>query len=81
MTRPFSILSQAIQYLGRDCRLEPSRRIQEQTRMSGVNGDKARFHKKRKSKIARRIRNHAEVQKAGGIAPASEQPSKGQAKQ
>ncbi len=49
--------------------------------MSGVNGDKARFHKKRKSKIARRIRNHAEVQKAGGIAPVSEQPAKAQAKQ
>jgi hypothetical protein len=27
--------------------------------MSGRNGDKARFHRDRKKKIARRIRNHA----------------------
>jgi hypothetical protein len=26
--------------------------------MSGINGDKARFHRKRKSKIARRARNN-----------------------
>jgi hypothetical protein len=26
--------------------------------MSGINGDKARFHRKRKSKIARRVRNN-----------------------
>jgi hypothetical protein len=25
--------------------------------MSGINGDKSRFHRKRKSKIARRARN------------------------
>jgi hypothetical protein len=28
-------------------------------KMSGRNGDKARFHRDRKKKIARRIRNHA----------------------
>jgi hypothetical protein len=27
--------------------------------MSGRNGDKARYHRDRKKKIARRIRNHA----------------------
>ena len=27
--------------------------------MSGRNGDRARFHRDRKKKIARRIRNHA----------------------
>ena len=26
--------------------------------MSAINGDKARFHRKRKAKIARRARNH-----------------------
>jgi hypothetical protein len=25
--------------------------------MSGINGDKSRFHRERKSKIARRVRN------------------------
>lgn len=27
--------------------------------MSGINGDKSRFHRVRKQKIARRLRNHA----------------------
>jgi hypothetical protein len=27
--------------------------------MSGINGDKSRFHRERKSKIARRARNRA----------------------
>ena len=42
--------------------------------MSGLNGDKARFHKDRKKKIARRMRKHeilgrpAEGKKAAGSA-------------
>jgi len=28
--------------------------------MSGINGDKARFHRERKQKIARRLRNRAQ---------------------
>jgi len=44
--------------------------------MSGLNGDKARFHKDRKKKIARRMRKHeilgrpAEVKKAAGSSDA-----------
>jgi len=40
--------------------------------MSGLNGDKARFHKSRKKKIARRMRKHeilsavSESKKAAG---------------
>lgn len=33
--------------------------------MSGRNGDRARFHRDRKKKIARRIRNHAMLKKMG----------------
>jgi len=29
----------------------------EEQSMSGINGDKARFHRERKQKIARRLRN------------------------
>jgi hypothetical protein len=32
---------------------------EQELKMSGRNGDKARFHRDRKKKIARRIRNHA----------------------
>jgi hypothetical protein len=31
--------------------------------MSGINGDKARFHRERKQKIARRIRNREMMQR------------------
>jgi hypothetical protein len=34
-------------------------RTKREPKMSGRNGDKARFHRDRKKKIARRIRNHA----------------------
>jgi hypothetical protein len=33
--------------------------------MSGVNGDKARFNRVRKQKLARRIRNRELLKKAG----------------
>jgi len=33
--------------------------------MSGINGDKARFHKDRKQKIARRKRNQQLLSRAG----------------
>jgi hypothetical protein len=29
--------------------------------MSGINGDKSRFHRKRKNKIARRARNRVQL--------------------
>jgi len=32
---------------------------EQELKMSGRNGDRARFHRDRKKKIARRIRNHA----------------------
>ena len=32
---------------------------EQELKMSGRNGDKARFHRDRKNKIARRMRNHA----------------------
>jgi hypothetical protein len=35
--------------------------------MSGINGDKSRFHRERKQKIARRLRNHKIF--AGQVAP------------
>ena len=44
--------------------------------MSGINGDKARFHRVRKEKIARRLRN--EKLFAGQVAPkatASQKPA------
>ena len=44
--------------------------------MSGVNGDKSRFHRVRKQKIARRLRN--EKLFAGQVAPkasASQKPA------
>jgi hypothetical protein len=36
---------------------------EEELKMSGRNGDRARFHRDRKKKIARRIRNHAMLRK------------------
>jgi len=36
--------------------------------MSGVNGDKARFNRVRKQKLARRIRNRALLKNAGSQA-------------
>jgi hypothetical protein len=45
--------------------------------MSGINGDKSRFHRERKQKIARRLRSHkllkslAEARKPASIAPQS----------
>jgi hypothetical protein len=33
--------------------------------MSGINGDKSRFHRQRKQKIARRIRNRKLLQTLG----------------
>jgi hypothetical protein len=46
--------------------------------MSGVNGDKSRFHRERKEKLARRVRNRklfkdvpAAPPKAAASAPAS----------
>jgi len=41
--------------------------------MSAINGDKARFHKFRKEKIARRARNRARFAGAKAATPA-EQP-------
>ncbi len=43
--------------------------------MSGINGDKARFHKDRKDKIARRARNRARWADAK-VAPAGKSNSK-----
>jgi hypothetical protein len=45
--------------------------------MSGINGDKSRFHRERKEKLARRIRNrklftgHTAPPKPAAAAPAS----------
>jgi hypothetical protein len=36
------------------CAFRPSYQIEE-LKMSGINGDKARFHRRRKNKIARRL--------------------------
>jgi hypothetical protein len=33
--------------------------------MSAINGDKARFHRKRKNKIARRARNRVQLKDVG----------------
>ncbi len=33
--------------------------------MSGINGDKARFNRERKKKIARRLRKHEFMEKMG----------------
>jgi hypothetical protein len=41
--------------------------------MSGVNGDKSRFHRVRKQKIARRLRN--EKLFAGQVAPKAADPA------
>lgn len=38
---------------------------EQELKMSGRNGDRARFHRDRKKKIARRIRNHAMLKKMG----------------
>jgi len=48
--------------------------------MSGINGDKARFHKDRKSRIARRLRYQKlfagqVAPKAAASAPASQNPA------
>jgi len=49
--------------------------------MSGVNGDKARFHRQRKQKIARRIRTRELLQ--GAVAPPKpgDKPGPGKPKQ
>jgi hypothetical protein len=39
--------------------------------MSGINGDKARFHRQRKAKIARRLRNEERL----GFAAAEQKPA------
>jgi hypothetical protein len=46
--------------------------------MSGINGDKARFHRERKKKIARRLRNREslKISAAGPKADASTSVSK-----
>jgi hypothetical protein len=36
---------------------------EQELKMSGRNGDKARFHRDRKKKIARRMRNHAMLER------------------
>jgi hypothetical protein len=41
--------------------------------MSGINGDKARFHRQRKAKIARRLRNEERL----GAAAAEQKPAAG----
>jgi hypothetical protein len=49
---------------------------EQELKMSGLNGDKARFHRDRKKKIARRMRKHeilgrlAEGKKAAGSSDA-----------
>ena len=49
--------------------------------MSGINGDKSRFHRERKEKIARRIRNRKlfKGQTASPKAAVSKQASKTEA--
>jgi hypothetical protein len=37
--------------------------------MSAINGDKARFHRKRKNKIARRARNRVQLKDVGRPKP------------
>lgn len=44
--------------------------------MSAINGDKARFHKFRKEKIARRARNRARFAEAKAVTPAEQLNSK-----
>jgi hypothetical protein len=39
--------------------------VSKELNMSGINGDKARFHKDRKQKIARRKRNQQLLSRAG----------------
>ena len=51
--------------------------------MSAINGDKARFHRKRKAKIARRARNHKrfnpEVQSPSSVSKPASEREKGSA--
>jgi hypothetical protein len=44
--------------------------------MSAINGDKARFHKARKEKIARRARNHARWAAESKAAPVQPKSAK-----
>ena len=44
--------------------------------MSAINGDKARFHKFRKEKIARRARNRARWAEAKATTPTEQSKSK-----
>lgn len=45
--------------------------------MSGINGDKARFNRLRKQKIARRLRNHKMLKNmAEPASPVSSSPAK-----
>jgi hypothetical protein len=51
--------------------------------MSAINGDKARFHRKRKDRIARRARNRERLASAGAqgkvsVVPAPERKGVGQ---
>ena len=62
-------------------RLEPNRNRARTTDseilMSRINGDKARFNRQRKQKIARRKRNHARLKElfASKAAPAPAKPT------
>jgi hypothetical protein len=44
--------------------------------MSGINGDKARFHRLRKQKIARRLRKQEMLKELAAHAKAAASPSK-----
>jgi hypothetical protein len=44
--------------------------------MSGINGDKARFHRLRKQKIARRLRNQEMLKALAAPAKLAASPSK-----
>jgi len=48
--------------------------------MSGINGDKSRFHRIRKQKIARRLRNHAMLKNMTGQPKATAAPTAAQSK-
>jgi len=43
--------------------------------MSGINGDKARFNRERKKKIARRLRKRAMLQEMGGEKESTARPA------
>jgi hypothetical protein len=51
-------------------------RAEKEQSMSAINGDKARFHKFRKEKIARRARNRARFAEAKATTPTEQPQSK-----